>query len=230
MKRSTLLAFAGVTVTALGLAACGSPDPGSPGWSAAQEQKKQDNRADTVKDTVGEVPSWFLDAPSDEHALYAPGTGDSSDMQLAMDKAELGAKRSLADRLKGVVSSKLKEFVSESGSGADAQVQRETERVTTNLISEVNLAGYVVKERKFVPAGSQYRAYVLLQYPLGEANRILVDQVKKNDLLQSHLRASKAFQDLEKDIAGTHPPAPQPPAAAKPPAPAPAATPPNTKL
>ncbi len=81
--------------------------------------------------------------------------------------------------------------------GEIPQVTTEAERTTINLISEANLTGYAVKEQKFIPSGGQYRAYVLLQYPLGSANRLLVDQVGKDAALQGQLRASKAFRELE---------------------------------
>lgn len=190
-------------VAAFTLGACASqpaPLPGSPAWTAQQEQKKQEDRIQNVKASVDDLPSWYASPPNDETSIYAPGTGASSDLQFAEDKAVLGAKRALADRINSKLSSKMKEFVSESGAGENAQVMAESERVTSNLITEVNLSGYTVTQKKYVPVGTQYRAYVLLQYPLGTANRILVDQVKKNNLLEGKLRASKAFQDLETEI------------------------------
>jgi hypothetical protein len=187
-------------VGAVALAACASPEPGSPGWTAQQAQKKEEARADAVKASVSEIPSWYAAPPNDEFSIYAPGTATSTDLQFALDKAILAAKRSLADRVNSRLSSKMKEFISESGASENAQVLTESERVTSNLITEVNLTGYAVTERKMIPSGGQYRAYVLVQYPLGSANRLLVEQVKKNDLLQGKLRASKAFQELEKDI------------------------------
>ncbi len=184
----------------IGVGACAAPDPGTPEWAAYQNQKKQETRVEAAKTSVEDLPSWYLSPPSDEVAVYAPGTAASSDLQLAVDKATLAAKRSLADRLNSRLSAKMKEFVSESGSGDDAKVLTESEHATTNVIAEVNLAGYEISDKKILPTGAQYRAYVLVQYPLGGANRLLVDQVHKNDLLDTHLRASKAFQDLEKDL------------------------------
>ena len=196
MNRSALCAILG----AMTLAACASPQPGSPGWTAQQEQRKQEARAETVKASVDDLPSWYTSPPSDEFSIYAPGTSTSADLQFAEDKAVLAAKRSMADRINSKLSSKMKEFLAESGAGENTQVQAESERVTSNLITEVNLAGYTITQKKFIPAGQQYRAYVLLQYPLGSANRILVDQVNKSSILQGKVRASKAFQELEKDI------------------------------
>lgn len=196
MKRLTTIA----ALAAVALAGCSSPEPGTPAWTAEQARKKEEARVEAVKDSVSDLPSWYGNPPSDDHSIYAPGTATSTDLQFALDKAILAAKRSLADRVNSKLSAKMKEFVSESGTGETAQVLNESERVTSNLITEVNMAGYAVTERKIIPSGGQYRAYVLVQYPLGTANRLLVDQVRKNDLLQGKLRSSKAFQELEKDI------------------------------
>ena len=186
--------------TALTVAACASPEPGTPAFTAKMEQQKQEARADAVKSAISDLPSWYTSPPTDDVSVYAAGTSTSSDLQFAEDKAVLGAKRALADRINSKLSAKMKEFVSETGAGENVHVLAESERVTSNLITEVNLSGYTVKDKKFIPAGSQYRVYVLLQYPLGTANRMLVDQVGKDNLLEGQLRASKAYQDLEKDI------------------------------
>jgi hypothetical protein len=182
------------------ITACSTPQLGTPAFTALQEQKKQEARVESVKTTLDDLPSWYTSPPVDEHAFYAPGTATASDLQFAEDKAVLGAKRSLADRVNSQLSTKLKEFISETGAVENAQVLAESERVTHNLITEVNLAGYNITEKKYVASGSQYRVYVLLQYPLGNANRLLVDQVAKNTVLESKLAASKAYQELEKDI------------------------------
>lgn len=189
-----------VPVVALTLGACASPEPGSPEAAALAHQKQQEARAEQVKDTVGDAPSWYLTPPKDDVSLYGAGTATSADMQMAVDKATLTGKRQVADRLKSLLSAKMKDFASESGAGEDARVQSEVERVTTNVVTEANMAGYQVAKTEIKPQGGQYRAYVLVQYPLGTANRVLVDQTRKNEVLESKLRASKAFQELEQDI------------------------------
>lgn len=187
-------------VLTVGLTACAQPEPGSPAAAAAAERQKEEARVSAVRTTVEESPSWFLNPPREDLAIYAPGTATSSDMQLAMDKAVLSAKRTLADTLNSLLSSKMKQFVSESGGGEDTVLLSETERVTTNLITETTLAGYQRTQAKVVPQGSQYRAFVLLQYPTGSANKVLMDRVKQERGLESKLRSSKAFQELEQEI------------------------------
>jgi hypothetical protein len=45
-----------------------------------------------------------------------------------------------------------------------------------------------------------YRTFVLIEYPLGEANQVLVEGVKSNQRVHAKLRASKAFAALEDEI------------------------------
>ena len=212
--RIHILAATALTLT---LGACAPvADPGTAAWTAQQEQKKQEARTDQVKQAAADVPSWYMAPPADDVAIYAPGAATSGDLQLAFDKSVMGAKRALADRINSRLSSKMKEFLSESGAAEDGKVVIESERVTSNLITEVNLSGYDIIEKKLVPSGATYRAYVLVRYPLGNANRILVDQIHKNELLEGKVRASKAFQDLEKDIQSARPAEPAAPVAAPP--------------
>lgn len=198
---SSLAPFTALVATAMLALACAPvPEPGTPEAALAQQERLEGARAAEVKTTVEELPAWFVNPPRDDLSISAPGTASSGDMQMAIDKAVLSAKRSLADSLNGILNSKMKEFIAESGAGEDVMVTRESERVTTNLITETNLAGYQRVQSKVVPQGGQYRAYVLIQYPMGNANRVLIDKVKQSQALDTKLRASKAFQDLEKEI------------------------------
>ena len=199
-KRSRQPAIATIALAAVILAACASPEPGSPAAVREAETQKEETKAKTAKQTVEELPDWFVKPPTDVDSVYSAGTATSPDIQLAVDKAVLNAKRTLADSINGVLSSKMKELIAEIGSNEDKEVVSEVERVTTNLITEVNVSGYTQADSKILPQGSQYRVYVLLRYPIGKANRILVDQVKKSRVLEAKLRASKAFAELEKDI------------------------------
>ena len=189
-----------VLISGMLVTACASPEPGSPAAVAAEEVKKEEAKIEAATQTVDELPDWYTNLPQDQHCIYAAGTARSPDLQLAMDKAGLNAKRSLADRINSALSSKMKEFVTEIGQGEDTEVVSEVERVTSNLITEVNVSGYNQKNAKVLSQGSKYRVYVLLCYPVGKANRMLVDQVKKNRVLEARLRASKAFKELEEDI------------------------------
>ena len=122
------------------------------------------------------------------------------DMQLSMDMATLSSKRALASQISNRLSSKMKEFAVQVGSSDDPQVNREIERVTKNVVTEVNLAGVVRERSEIIPQGRLFRSYVLLRYPLGDTNRMLVEQMKRSSVLGSKLLAAEAYKDLEKEI------------------------------
>ena len=98
----------------------------------------------TIKRTADDVPSWMLKLPNDDQAFYSAGTAVSRDMQLAIDKANLAAKRNLADRIGGELSSQIKEFVIEGGDlYTNDVITVDVERVTKNIMARINVAGYV---------------------------------------------------------------------------------------
>jgi len=198
--RSIIPKLAAMSAALALVAACAStPKPGTPEAAALEHQELVKAQNEEVKSVVSEAPDWYIKPPQDEQKIFAPGTATSGDLQLAMDESALAAKRTLADSLKGLLSGKMKQFVSESGTG-DAVPSKEVESVTTDVITEVNVAGYHQVNAKVIPEGTQYRAYVLLEYSVAQVSRDLADRVKQDPNLETKLRASKAFEDLERDI------------------------------
>ena len=182
------------------LTACVGPQIGTPGYVAMQEEDRQKAATKAAQESVAKAPSWYVQPPVDANSIYAAATETSSDMQMSMDMAVLSAKRTLAAQIINRVSSKMNEFAMQVGSNDDNQVTKEIDRVTQLVITEVNLAGFTREKSELIAQGKGYRTYVLLRYPLGESNRMIVDQMKKSAVLDSKLRASKAYQELEKDI------------------------------
>ena len=89
------------------------------------------------------VPEWMLNMPVSETAYFSAGTAVSSDLQLSINKANLAAKRTLADRIGGQLTSQIKEFLIESGDLYDSDViSIDIEQTTRNVIAQVNVAGY----------------------------------------------------------------------------------------
>lgn len=195
MKRGAL-----PTTLLLLLVACAGPKPGTPEYVAVKEVEQQKAALAAVTQSIAKAPAWFLQPPVDANALYAAATESSPDMQMSMDMALLSAKRGLAGSLGERVSSKMTDFASQTGSGNDVEVVKEIERVTKSVAADVNVAGHVREKSEVIQEGRNYRTYVLLRYPVGENNRVVADQVKKSAVLDTKIRAAKAFQDLEREI------------------------------
>lgn len=183
------------------LSACSTPEPGSPEAIAKAAEEKREARIEQVEDTVDDMPNWFLNPPKDDAiSIYGAGSAVSNDVQLGVDKAVLNAKRALADRLQSKISSQLKAYISETGDEENPSVANQIESVTTNVITEVDVSGYQREETEVLTQEGKYRLFVLLRYPLATANRILVEKIKENKTVETRLRASKAFQELEEEI------------------------------
>ncbi len=188
------------TALVLMLAACASPKPGTPEFVAVKEVEQQKVAVQAVTQTISKAPAWFLQPPVDANALYAAATESSPDMQMSMDAAMLSAKRALAGYLGDRISSKMTDFAAQTGSGSDVTVVKEIERVTKSVSADVNVAGHVREKSEVLQEGRNYRTFVLLRYPVGENNKVIADQVKKSAVLDTKIRAAKAFQDLEREI------------------------------
>jgi len=182
------------------LAACSSPKPGTPEFVQKQEVEKQSAAVKNVEKSISKAPAWILNPPQDANAIYTTGEGVSPRMQLAIDIAEGVARRDLAVRLGGVVSTKITQFAEQTGTAADLDVQDAISSATKTVAVDKNVGGYVRDKVELMSEGSNYKAFVLLKLPIGEANKVAADQVRKSKVLDTKLRASKAFQDLEQEI------------------------------
>lgn len=188
------------TALALGLLACSSPKPGTPEFVQKKEEEQQKAVVKTVEQSLAATPAWYSKNPVDANSLYAKATEVSSNRQMAVDKAMHLARKELALALGARVSAKLNDFATESGRANDDDFQMEVKRVGQSVALDVDLAGYVRENDDVVAEGGKYRAFVMLRYPVGEVNKVVSNQVKKSAALESKVKASKAWQDLELEI------------------------------
>ena len=158
-------------------------------------------KAQAVVDQIEVMPEWFLKPPTSETSIYSVGTAVSPDLQLTVDIAVLNAKTTLADRINGRVRSQTKTFIAKIGSEeTDTSILSEVEKATKNIISDVDVAGYKVSESSVVANGTQYRAYVLLEYSDKEANKIIMNRLRKDRMLLSKIRSTKAWKELDESV------------------------------
>ena len=154
-----------------------------------------------VETAVSQIPEWYLEIPKDKENVYSTGTATAPDLQLAVDIATMNAKTTLADRINGRLDAMIKTFIAKVGQDdLDSEVLTEVEKVSKNLIAEVDVAGYVPTTVKVYPSGTQFRAFVLLTYSEKEARKVIVNRMKKNRLAYSKLKATDAWKELEDEV------------------------------
>ena len=154
-----------------------------------------------VETAVSQIPKWYLEIPKDKENVYSTGTATAPDLQLAVDIATMNAKTTLADRINGRLDAMIKTFIAKVGQDdLDSEVITEVEKVSKNLIAEVDVAGYVPTTVKVYPSGTQFRAFVLLTYSEKEARKVIVNRMRKNRLAYSKLKATDAWRELEDEV------------------------------
>ena len=192
-----------ITTAAISLALVGcssTPKPGTPEAVAYAEEIRTETLTDAVEEGLDALPDWCMDVPKEDYAIFACGIGASQDINMSRTRAELEAKRQLADRIAGTVSSQIKQFQESIGAGLDEQVVEQITVVTKSLATDVDLTGYTTAEMEIVAAGPRYMTDTLLEYPIGEVNRLMVEKVKQNEVLNTRIAASDAFAELEREI------------------------------
>ncbi len=151
------------------------------------------------KTDTGDVPEWFLSPPSDPNYLHAVNTSTSKDMQTAVDKATQAARTEIGRQVEVKINGLQKRFTEETGIGDDAQLLDQFTTASKTVVS-TSLSGSKEKQKKIVKDGSNWRAYVMVEYPLGAAQEALREQIKKNEQLYTRFRASQTYKELDDEV------------------------------
>ena len=116
----------------------------------------------------GEVPEWFFDYPKDDKWVYGVATGQSEDMQFALDKGIHDAKVMIADKLQNYINGDLKRFIEDSGSVTNGNTVQSTTKITQSVIDELDIGGYVIVNKVVLNEGPHYRSFVLIKFDRSE--------------------------------------------------------------
>ena len=145
-------------------------------YKVKQEAKIDDGRI------LNEVPQWYIDAEIQkglikdrdaEDYIYSVGQGTSPDLQLAVEKAIMIAKASLADQLEGEMNKRSELYITEIGQEGDKDVASKVESTIVNIIEKTKVQGYEEWNKAvYETVDGQYRVYVGLKMGVGDANRL----------------------------------------------------------
>jgi hypothetical protein len=155
--------------------------------SAKEDIKKE------VARQIDQIPDWYLKPPKDADALYEKAAAKSRDVQMAVTKATMLARAQLATTIQGEVNSIMKLFMDDSGSN----------NVSITAVQEaikIKISGVQEEKAQIFQEGDKYVAYVLLKYPLGDMNKLVVDQIRQDDAVNSKVRSDEAYDEIERKI------------------------------
>ena len=149
--------------------------------------------------TIRAMPGWYLKPPKDDHYVFGAATAVSQDLQIAIDKAQAEGRNLLAQQLEVKYGSLTKRFAEETGRSVDSQLLDQYVSVYKATVSQV-LYGSRPREQTVRAEGPVYRAFVLVELPLGEASKRLMDQVRANEQMYTRFRATEAYKELEAEV------------------------------
>ena len=188
--------LATVSMVALTLGACSANSPKSVVDTAEIRYKTA-----KVERAVDVIPSWYKKMPTKKGSIFTVGSATAPDLQLAVDIATLNGKVVLADRINGKLKAMTKSWMAKFGqSDVDSRVMSEIEKVAKNVIANVDVAGYSPVEVDVSAAGTQYRAFVLLEYSDKEAQKVIFNRLRKDRLVYSRLRSTEAWKELDEEV------------------------------
>jgi hypothetical protein len=145
------------------------------------------------------VPEWYVKPPEDDDRLVGVATADSLDLQTAVDKAKQDARVDIARQLDLRVTGMSKRFVEETGLAEDAELLGMFTQVSRSIVSDSLTGSRLVKE-DLARYGSGYRAYVMMDMPIGEANARFVEKIRAQQRLYTRFRASESFEELDRMV------------------------------
>ena len=155
-----------------------------------------------VQNVVDDIPSWYVEVPQaddDNQVLYVAGTGKSGMLMLAKDKAILDVEKQLANKINAKVSSRVKQYIREVGAGNTPLTIEDNEFVVKKVVTEAQVAGYIQKESEIKREGTNYRVYLLAEYPI-EQNTLRAIAQTEELIKRFDGDKEKAFKELDREI------------------------------
>jgi hypothetical protein len=123
---------------------------------------------------LNKVPQWFVDAQIEkglitnrdaENYIYGVGSGESPDLQMAIDKAILVAKANLADQLEGELNKRTNFYKTEEGTEENKSVASTIDQTIVNIIEKTKVRGYEEWHKSVLQTpNNTYRVYVGLKF------------------------------------------------------------------
>mgnify|MGYP001217635596 FL=1 len=162
-------------------------------------QNKDMTKTEEASLTVQMVPDWCTEMPLSKTSIHACGIGNSSNLNMSNSRAIIDGKSKLASQINNEITSRMTDLLEDLGN-YDEQVKQASERVIKSVSAETQIAGYQEIKSEFQNIGDKFQTYVLLEYPIDQANQLLFKQIKQDSILSNQEAIDSALEELEAEI------------------------------
>lgn len=145
------------------------------------------------------MPEWYVKPPTNDKYLFGVATATSLDLQTAVDKARQDGRVEIARQMDIRMAGMSKRFIEETGLDDDAELLGMFTQVSSTVVSD-SLTGSRLAKQQMDRDGGGFRAYVMMEMPIGEANARFMEKIRSQQRLYTRFRASEAFEDLDRMV------------------------------
>lgn len=186
MKKAQFLTFGLIAAVLMIFAGCG----GGEKVVISPEEKR-------AAATVSNVPPEFETPNNNPDLIVGKGTAVSQDMQTAVNKANLQATNEIARAMNSKAVSLLENISRDDAENDDYESMY---KETISQASSQVINGARESFRKIIPEGEKFRAYVIMELPLGKANKAILDSIKKNEELWRMFKDLEQVKEMERKV------------------------------
>ena len=165
------------------IAACaGSPEP------AADPEPQQQ---------ASDLPSWYLNPPQAEDAIYGVGSAQMSSLDTSRRMAVSRAREDIAFQMNAAIEAAIVDYAQEAGVDDNTQVVSFVENISRQ-VTEVTLSGASPEE---VAQGSDGTIYALVSYSKSGFTDAASEAFQRNeDAAFAEFKAEQALDSLDQQL------------------------------
>mgnify|MGYP006118105507 CR=1 FL=1 len=172
--------------------------------SGCRSKGGPDLSPDASKKTIKSAPDWFLNPPLKAGFLTNSSSATSQDMQMALDKARTSAASTLAGLIESQWNGLVKRAQEETGLAESSQVidhfSNTQEQIISNRLKDIRVSQREILEEKTDDGRRIYRAYILVEYDEGAAQKRLLAKIKADEQLYTAMRATELYDEMETKV------------------------------
>lgn len=141
---------------------------------------------------VDSVPDWFTTPPSVPGKIIGVGSGNSMNMEMALQKADMDAKVKLASRVKPVITS-ISTKIDSSFRDNELVIQKVT--IIRNKVA-ATLSDVQVERKVFMRDGDRFTAYIMLSTNEKSVKNTFVEMIDHESSVKQALADKGLYQTL----------------------------------
>jgi hypothetical protein len=178
---------------------------------AAQQESPKTVKQEKSEEVIQAMPDWVKNPPTGEGYVFGIGSGVSAISSYARERAIHDAILDLARQQDSEMTSKQREYISETGDETHRKANSTSDRASTMTIKRMVGAFSVIKTEFYSMPNGNFKVYALVKCELGNGDTVDTNKAATDTVTEQ--KAKEAHQNEDPDASKqpeNDPPAAQP--------------------